>query len=330
MTIPFSFAQPLWFLLLLVLIPMARQHMKNRPRLTFSAGKRLSTAPKTFSTSFLRHGGLMIRCLALIFLVTALARPRTGRSITKHKNESLDIMLVVDTSGSMLAMDFSVGNKRLNRLNISTMVLKDFVKNRPADRLGLTVFGSQAFALVPMTFDHDVIIKALNDAEVGMAGESTAIGDAMGVAINRLRELKSKSKIIILLTDGANMTGTLDPEDVARAAQALGVRVYTIGVGGNKPAPFPHPLGGYEKRIFKLDEVLLASIADITNGKFFKADNSETLAKVYQTIDQLEKTNIETEVYHLFDEKFAFFLWPGLLLLILESLFNLSRWRRLP
>ena len=320
----------MWFLLLLLLIPIVQRHIKNRPTLIFSLGQRLSKAPKSFSGRFLRNMELMLRCLALILLVTALARPRTGRSITKQKSESLDIMLVLDTSPSMLAMDFSVGGKRIDRLKVSTMVLKEFIKNRPEDRLGLTVFGEHAFAWVPLTLDHEVLINYLNEAEAGMAGDSTAIGDALGVAVNRLRDLKSKSKIAILLTDGANMAGTLDPEDTARAAKALGVRVYTIGVGTDKPVPFPNQFGGYENKIFKLDDKLLASIANITDGKFFKADNSETLSKVYQTIDELEKTKSETKVYKLYDEKFALFLWPGLLLLILECFFNLSRWRRLP
>ena len=180
-----------------------------------------------------------------------------------------------------------------------------------------------------MTLDHAVLTSYLEKAEPGMAGESTAIGDALGAATNRLKDIQSPGRIIILLTDGANAAGSLDPDDAARAAKALGIRVYTIGVGTNKPVPVPTKYGIQMHRV-TIDEAQLQRIADITKGKAFRADSSETLAKVYQTIDQLEKTKRETEVYHLYDEKFAWFLWPGLLLLLCEILFNLSPWRRVP
>ena len=283
-----SFAQPLWLLLLLLIIPAVYLNRRNRPSLHFPAGSWLKKLPSS-PGKHLRHTGLILRLGAFALLVLAMARPQYGHSVSRQKSEALDIMLVVDTSRSMLAMDFKSGGKRQNRLDVSKLVLREFIGNRTDDRLGLTIFGTQAFAWVPMTLDHDVLLRYLDEAETGMAGDSTAIGDALGVAVNRLKDLKSNSKIIILLTDGANQAGSLDPLDAARAAQALGVRIYTIGVGSNKPVPFPTEFGYRDVR-FELDEGLLKEVASITRGRYFRANNTETLSEVYKTIDKLEKT----------------------------------------
>lgn len=323
----FYFAQPYWLLLLLYLLPMIYFYRKRKLRIKFSGGKQLRTITNLRKTRILPHVGLLIYSLAFLLLVLAMARPQSGRSQQKRKSEGLDMMLVVDASKSMLAMDFIINGKRRNRLDVIKNVVGEFIENRIDDRIGITMFGSYAFAYVPMTLDHDVLLKSLNEAEIGMAGDSTAIGDAVGVAMNRLKNLDAKSKVMILLTDGANQAGTLDPEDSAQAAKALGIKIYTIGVGSNGLVPYPTQFG-YSNVRFELDEKLLRKIADTTGGRYFRATDTDSLKEIYATIDKLEKTEVELEVFSQYDEKFQYFLWPGFLLLMLSLMLRLTPWWR--
>lgn len=323
----FIFAQPYWLLLLLLLVPMLWVYMRPKASLFFSLGRRLKISAHS-PLLWLKHVGFLLRILAIGCFILAMARPQSGRTNTKQKNKGLDMMLVVDTSKSMSAMDFTLGGKRQDRLEVSKRVLAEFINKRTNDRIGLTIFGTHAFAYVPMTLDHDVLLRYLDESEIGMAGASTAIGDAVGVAVNRLKDLEAKSKIIILLTDGSNQYGKIEPLDAAKAASTMGIKIYTIGVGSNKPVPVPTQFG-IQHHIFELDETLLKKMAAITKGRYFYATNTETLEKVYRTIDELEKTEIEVQVFHQYEEKFALFLWPGIAFLILEIMFSLSRWRRL-
>lgn len=326
-----SFAQPLWLAALVLVLVFFYWSWRQppQPSLRFSLGARLKAAQKQGSKLWLQHLGLALRCLALSLSILALARPQFGRHESKQRSEGLDMMLVVDTSRSMLAMDFTIDGQRRNRLQVAQKVLAAFIEQRSDDRLGLTVFGSQAFAYVPLTLDHEVLLDAVHSMEIGMAGDSTAIGDALGIAVNRLKGLKAKSKIVIILTDGANEAGKVEPLDAAKAAAALGVRIYTVGIGSSGLVPFPTPLGLQQVR-FELDEGLLQNIATTTQGQYFRAKDTESLLQIYKTIDRLEKATVEVQTFHQLDEKFAWFLWPALLCLMLELCWRLSPWRRLP
>lgn len=324
----FVFAEPLWLLLFFLLLPMAYSYRRPKAQLLFSKPRTLKFAAKS-PLIFLKHAGFFLRLLSLSFLILALARPQTGHEQSKQKTEGLDMMLVIDTSGSMRGMDFIINGKRQDRLSVAKEVLKKFIEARSDDRLGLTIFGSNAFAYVPLTLDHDVLTRYLDEVSIGMAGESTAIGDAIGIATNRLKDLDAKSKIMILLTDGSNQAGKIEPIDAAKAAKAMGVKIYSIGVGSKGLVPVPTQFGYQNVRI-DLDEDLLNEIAKLTGGQYYRATDTETLTKIYQTIDELEKTEREIEVFRLYEEAYSIFAWPALALLLMELCFGLSRWRRIP
>jgi len=238
-------------------------------------------------------------------------------------------MIVIDTSGSMKAMDFTVNGKRRDRMYVVKEVVGAFVEKRVDDRVGMVVFGTNAFAQSPLTLDHDVLKQYLSEVEIGVAGESTAIGDALGVAINRIKDVESKNKIIILLTDGSNTAGNIDPRQVVKAAQVLGVKIYTIGVGSDGWVPIPTEFG-YQKVRVDLDEILLKEIAEKTGAKYFRAKDTKALVKIYETIDELEKSEVELKVYRNYEERYSLFLWPGLFFLLCELLLGLTRFRRIP
>lgn len=324
-----KFADPEYLLLLLLLIPLIWQERRQKRPAAVRSTTAFLLKPNALVRWFYEYFGLSLRCLALILLVLGLARPQDGRTEHKKRTEGLDIMLVVDTSGSMKAMDFTHNGRQKNRLEVVKSVLEAFVDQRADDRIGLVVFGSQAYAQAPLTLDHEVLSVYLNNTEIGMAGESTAIGDALGVAVNRLKDIKAKDKIIILLTDGTNTAGKLEPLQAAEAAKALGIKVYAIGIGSNKPVPVPTPFG-YQRIRVDMDRETLTKISEITEAEVFFAKDTEALKEVYETIDRLEKTEAEIDVYHHVEEKFAVFVWPGLVLVLLELLFSLSKYRRIP
>jgi Ca-activated chloride channel family protein len=301
---------------------------KNRPAVAFPDLGLLLAVSKSRWIAF-RHLLFICRSAAVICLVFALARPQAGRGEVKRTTEGLDIMLVIDTSGSMRALDFEINGKRLDRLDVIKTVMRDFIEKRPDDRIGMVVFGTNAFAQAPLTLDHDVLLRFLEGIQIGMAGDGTAIGDAIGVASNRLKDLAAKSKIAILLTDGKNTAGKIDPREVAKAAKAVGVKVYTIGAGSNGLVPMPTEAGIVQVKT-ELDEALLKDIADTTGGQYFRATDTEKLVEIYSTIDKLEKTKVETPTFQIHDEKYAVFVWPGLIMMILELFLGLTRLRRLP
>ncbi len=329
MTIAHSFANPWFFLLLLFLFPVIYwEFNRQSAAISFPSLKAFQSLAKT-RWVFLHRLPFFLRCLSLILLTIALARPQIGRSQAKQRTDGIDIMLVADASGSMNALDFIIDGKRQTRLAIAAKVLDDFVASRHDDRIGLVVFGTNAFALSPLTLDHDMTHQYIAQLKVGMAGEETAIGDALGVAINRIKDISAKSKIIILLTDGANDAGKLDPREAAQAAKTMGVKIYTIGIGSEGVVPIQTRYG-YQKVRIPIDEALLQDIANITGARFFRAMDTDALFEIYRTIDKLEKTTVETEVYRNYDEKFALFLWPVLLLVLLELLVRITPLRRLP
>lgn len=325
-----GFEQPYFLILLLLVIPMVWAYIKkNKKALPYPMTSKLASLKRS-KLGILRHLIFTLRCLAIICLILATARPQTGRSKTKRKTKGVDIILAIDTSGSMQALDFKIKGKRENRLYIAKKVLLQFIKDRPDDRIGIVVFGTNAFAQAPLTLDHDVLKTYLDSIEIGMAGDATAIGDAIGVSTNRLKDIESKSKIIVLLTDGENTAGKLAPLEVAKAAASFRVKIYSVGVGSNKPVPFPTPYGGYQKVTLPLDERLLKQLSSITSGLYFHAETTEGLFSIYETIDKLEKTEIETQVYYNFDEKFSTFAWLALLFLSFELGIRLTRFKRIP
>jgi Ca-activated chloride channel family protein len=331
-----SFAYP--YLLLLLLLPPVVAWLKGRrgkpPAFVYSS---IQLVRGIVNVTPARTGGFMgaLRWLILALLIVALAQPRLTKSQTRVSASGIDIVVAIDMSGSMLSEDFEVGGKRINRLAMAKEVLKKFIDKRPSDRIGLVAFATQAYIAAPLTLDHDFLLKNLERLEIGAINESqTAIGSGLSTAINRLRELKSKSKIVILMTDGVNNAGKIPPLTAAEAAQTLGVKVYTIGVGiqGEAPMPARDVFGrkGYQMVPVDIDEKTLQQIADMTKGRYYRADNAEKFQAIYSEIDKLEKSEAEVKKFAEHQELYAWLLSPGLALLLLEAILRQTVFRRLP
>ncbi|HVU99985.1 MAG TPA: VWA domain-containing protein [Verrucomicrobiae bacterium] len=331
-----TFAHPL-FLLLLLLLPVVAwlQGRKGKPAAFVYSSVQLTRG--LINVTRARSGAFMatLRWLSLILLIVALAQPRLTKSQTSVSASGIDIVVAIDMSGSMLSEDFEVHGKRLNRLAMAKDVLKKFIDKRPSDRIGLVAFASDAYIAAPLTLDHDFLLKNLERLQIGTINESqTAIGSGLATAINRLRDLKSKSKIIILMTDGVNNTGKVQPLTAAEAARALGMKVYTIGVGTQGQAPMPtRDFFGrvvYQMVPVDIDEKTLQKIAEMTNGKYYRADNAEKFQAIYAEIDKLEKTKAQVKKFAQYHELFGWLLWPGLGLLLAEAGLRQTIFRRLP
>jgi len=257
-----------------------------------------------------------LKLAALSLLILAFARPRLSLKQESVNAEGIDIVLAIDVSTSMLATDF-----KPDRLEASKKVAIDFINNRPYDRIGLVVFSGEAFTFSPVTTDHDLLVSLVEQIQTGSIKDGTAIGNGLAAAVNRLKNSKSKSKVIILLTDGVNNSGYVDPETATELAKENGIKVYTIGVGsqGMANSPVGRQFGRliYGMARVEIDERLLTNIAKATQGMYFRAKNENELAKIYDYIDKLEKTKIEVKVFKRYSEEFRFFLIPGLLLLLL-------------
>lgn len=265
----------------------------------------------------------LLQVLGLLLLVVALARPRLVEHYTVTRSEGLDIMLAIDTSGSMSNEDFSSGMRAVTRLDVAKAVMSEFVDARPNDRIGVVAFGEEAFTHVPLTLDHDTLNAVLAQIQIGIAGEQrTAIGSAIAVAARRLKDLEAPDRIIILLTDGQSNAGRLGPIEAAELAQALGIRVYTIGVGAQG--------GGWYRRRDGLDEDTLKAIADRTGGRYFRATDVQSLEQIYATIDQLEPSPAEVEELADEEELFRRALIPGVGLLLLQVMLSATFLRRYP
>ncbi len=331
-----TFGHP-YFLLLLLLLPFLAwlKGMRGQPPAFVYSSVQLVRG--ILNVSRTRSGMFLtaLRWLILALLIAALSQPRLTKSETKINASGVDICVALDMSGSMMSEDFTVGLERVSRIAMAKQVLKSFVAKRPNDRIGLVVFATQAFIATPLTLDHDFLLQNIDRLELGNIDDSrTAIGSALSAALNRLRDLKSKSKIIILMTDGQNNSGKLAPLTVAEAAQKLGVKVYTIGVGMRGMAPMPVYMGGrkvgYQQEPVDIDEDTLQKIAQMTGGKYYRADNSERFQAIYSEIDKLEKTEVEMKKFSHHRELFAWLITPGLGLLMLEILLRHTIWRRLP
>jgi Ca-activated chloride channel homolog len=331
-----TFGHP-YVLLLLLLLPVLFWLKGKRgqpPAFVYSSVqlvRGILNVTRTRSGAFLAA----LRWLILALLIIALAQPRFTHSETKVTASGVDIAVALDLSGSMASEDFQVGRERVNRLAMAKDVLKRFIEKRPSDRIGIVAFATQAYIACPLTLDHDFLMENLERLQLGLIDDSrTAIGSGLSTAINRLRELKSKSKIVILMTDGVNNAGKVAPLTVAEAAQKLGVKVYAIGVGVRGMAPMPQFWGGrkvgYQMQPVDIDEDTLQKIADMTGGKYYRADNAERFKAIYAEIDKLEKTEAEVKKFAHHNELFGWAITPGLGLLLLEVLLRHTIWRRLP
>ena len=330
------FAHP-WLLLLLLLLPVLAwlKGRRGAPPAFVYSSVQLVRAMQNIHRS--RFGGFLgsLRWLALALLIVALAQPRFAKSTAEVKASGIDIVAALDLSGSMISEDFVVHGERVNRVNMAKSVLKDFIDKRPNDRIGLVVFARQAFIATPLTLDHDYLQGNLGRLDIGSIGsDATAIGDALTTAVNRLRDLKAKSKIIILATDGQNNSGKVEPLLAAEAAAALSVKIYTVGIGEQGSAPMPVFMGGqkvgYQNVPVDVDEDTLKKIADLTGGKYYRADNAEKFQKIYAEIDKLEKTEASVKKYTQFTELFPWFVAAGLAVLLIELVLAQTAFRRLP
>ena len=278
----------------------------------------------------LRHVPIFFRFCAAALLSLALARPQQGESLEEVTSQGVDIILVQDVSSSMKTMDF----KPKNRLTVAKSVMEDFILGRKHDRIGLVIFSGRSYTQCPLTLDYSVLIQLLRQVDFGRVEDGTAIGTAILNGVNRLRGSNAKSKVMVLLTDGENNAGEVDPVTAARAAQALNIKVYTVGVGkeGEQPLEVDDPFFG--KRIVpvltKIDERMLREIADITGGKYFRAQDPKALQSIYQTIDTLEKSEIETTRFYRYRELFPGLAWLALMLLLAEALLLHTRFRKVP
>jgi len=329
---------PQFLLLLLFLIPVVwvylRRERSSHPAVRFSD---LSVVKKLRPSALIkwRHAVFALRCAAISLLTVALARPQLGRSDSEVTTEGIDIMLILDVSQSMEALDF----KPDNRLAVAKQTISDFIKKRQSDRLGLVVFAARAYTKCPLTLDHNVLGQFVSDIDFTDFSYQTAIGTAIATAANRLKGSPAKSKVMILATDGANNAGEIPPVTAANAAKELGIKIYTIGIGKKGKVPMPVQVQDpFTGQVFKqvqmmesdLDEQTLVNIADATGGKYFRATDAEKLKAIYDQIDKMEKTVIKTKVYASFDEKFYSWLWAGFVLLLLEHLLQYTRFRRIP
>jgi Ca-activated chloride channel family protein len=278
----------------------------------------------------LRAGLAWARLVALLLLVVALARPRVAHSTQEVEGQGIDIVIALDISGSMRALDF----QPQDRLGVAKQVIRDFIAGRPQDRIGLVVFASRAFTQCPLTLDRSVLLGFLDEVQVGLIEDGTAIGLGLATAVNRLKSSQAKSRTVILLTDGMNNVPTLEPQTAAELAQSLGVRVYTVGVGREGFAPYPvdDPIFGRRTTRIEshIDEALLKRIAATTGGEYFRAEDPQALRDIFATIDRLEKSRYRMTVSTSYHEKMAGFALPALLLLVVETVCGATWLRRLP
>jgi Ca-activated chloride channel homolog len=313
-----------------------RRAARAAPALAFSNVALLAALPRS-PIPTLRRAVEAFRIIVVVLLALALLRPQTTKALTPIFSEGIDIVLAIDTSGSMRALDLDVGlpvAQRRTRLKVVQDVVADFVKKRPADQIGMVVFGAEAFLQCPLTLDHVMVGQLLSELSIGMAGDATAIGTGLATAVNRLKRSKAKSKVVVLLTDGVSNAGVIAPEKAAEIAQSFGVKVYTVGAGSRGKAPIivSHPLFGdrlVEQEV-QIDEDTLKAIAITTGGAYFRAADAKGLEQVYAQIDALERSEIETNVHADYDERFAQFVLPGLLALLAEIVLLGTRLRRLP
>lgn len=302
--------------------------MRGGVAITISTTAAVASAPRTLRF-YLRHVPFVLLVLALALIIIAAARPQTSQSNSKSMTEGIDVVVALDISSSMLARDF-----KPDRFVAAKEISSRFMLNRPNDRIGLVVFAGEAFTQAPLTTDHRTLVNLLAQVEMGFIADGTAIGNGLATAINRLRQSTSPSKVVVLLTDGVNNSGQIDPATAAELAKEFGVRVYTIGVGTEGVAPYPvQDMWGdivFQNAKVEIDEKLLAQISQTTGGKYFRATDNSSLENIYAEINQLEKAKVEIENTTRHDELFAPFLMGAIGSLLLMIVFNLLILRKLP
>ena len=321
----FQFQNP-WLLLFLLFLPILAFQVRKDSQATINFSS-LATLKALRTPRIDIYAGLpfIIRFLALTLLVIALARPQEGHKSTEILSVGVDIMLALDTSGSMRALDFIEEEKRITRLAVVKGVVSKFIENRPNDRIGMVVFGEQAYTQCPLTLDYDVLLSFLDQIRIAEKDwDGTAIGMAIINATNRLREAEGRSQVVILLTDGVNNAGEIDPLTAAEVAAAIGVRVYAIGVGA------PGSGGRGRGRTVDFDEETLQQVAGLTGGRYYHATSGEKLAEIYDEIGKLETTEITSQIHVNYTERYPLFLWPCLALIMLEFVLVRTRLRTIP
>lgn len=330
----FRFASP-YFFLLLSAVPVILRIRRRTGRSPEMAMPCLAGAQIRPSMG-LRAGRMMpaLKYAALCLMVLAMARPQWGTERMNVLTEGINIILAVDLSESMAALDFKRQGKIVNRLAAVKGVVADFVRKRSGDRIGLVVFGSQAYTQIPLTRDYDTIVSMLERLEIGAAGKNTAIGDAIGISLKRIGDIESVSNVVVLMTDGQSNTGELPPDIAAGIAAEKGVKIYTVGVGSRGEAPFPvkDPFFG-ERYVYQrvdIDEDTLKAIARRTGGAYFRAEDTGGLETIYDTIDRLEKTEVKVERFSENRDLYPFFLVPAFVLLGLWVVLTNTRLLRVP
>ena len=327
--IVFAYPHYLYLLLVLPLIGLwywYRQR-KDYAMLQVSSTDSFELGKKT-ARQYLYFGLYVLRILAIGLLIIALARPQSSSRSKNISIEGIDIVMALDVSGSMLAMDL-----KPDRLEAAKEVASEFISGRPDDRFGLVIFSGEAFTQCPLTTDHSVIKNLFKEVKSGMIEDGTAIGDGLATAINRLKDSKAVSKVIILLTDGVNNMGSLDPLSAAEIAKVYGIRIYTIGIGTEGTAPYPvqTPFGVQTQYVtVQIDEDLLTKVANMTDGKYFRATSNKKLREIYREIDKMEKSKIDVTEFKHKSEEFFIFAFIALVLLIFEMLLRYTVFRKMP
>ena len=321
-----QFSNPyLLFLLLIIPLLLWWRARRRRAAVHFPDGKLLQSLPVSLTVRMQPIFPLLYT-LGLICLIVAIARPQRGLQESRVNTDGVDMVLLLDLSTSMDTPDFSRNGLRQTRIDSAKQVIEDFIKTRKDDRIGMVAFAALPYSVAPLTLDHSWLVQRMEGLRTGMLEDGTAIGDAMASAVNRLRESEAKSRIVILITDGENNQGKLQPENAAEAAAALGIKIYTIGIGGGLPVR----QGFFSQAPQQIDTTTLEQIAKISKASFFRARDLKTLQSVYEQIDQLEKTEIELFEYTRYEEMAGHWLLAALLFLTLEKIGSLSRFGRLP
>lgn len=339
-----SFAQP-WFLLLLVAVPLlAWLRGKSGPAaaLTFSSTTTLRALGKTSAA----RAGKFLRAMLLVSMAcfaVGLARPQWGKSLTQVEASGIDIMLALDVSASMLTKDFKIGGQSATRIDAIREVTRNFIEARPNDRIGIIAFAGRPYVVSAMTLDHDWLLKNLERVKIGLVEDGTAIGSGMAAAANRLNDKRSKSRVIVLLTDGENNTGKIPPRTAAEAIKALKIHFYAIGAGINGIAPTPvfnaqtgKPITDmfgnilYQNQQVHFNEAGLKEVAQIAEGQFYRATDTKSLEQIFNDIDKLEKTTVSVKKYQQYNELFPVCIGAGLALLVAQLLLSQTVWKKLP
>ena len=326
-----TFHNPEYLFLLLLLVPVVFWYIwemqKSDASLQISSHRSLLQFPPSRKIKF-RHSLFVFRTLAMASIIIALARPQASNSWRTQNTEGIDIMMTLDLSGTMMAEDL-----KPNRLEAAKSVASEFILARPSDNIGLVVFARQSFTQCPLTIDHAVLINLFNCVHYGLIDDGTAIGLGLANAVNRIKDSKAKSKVIILLTDGSNNCGDIAPITAAEIAKTFGVRIYTIGVGtkGIVNIPVQTPMGTqYQQMQSEFDAKSLQDIANLTGGKYYNATDNRKLRQIYQDIDKLEKTKISVQQYSKKEEQFYVFALLAFIFLTLEILLRNTIFRRIP